>query len=259
MRSPETSLHRRRLLAHLREQLVVRLEAELRDEAERRGRAAAGPRGSSAARPCAGARASRSARPPSGSTSSPVVEPARHRVDGEVAAAHVVLDRERRVGDDLEVVPAGPGARPPCAAARTRSRRASASRMRLSRGWSRTPTSRSATTRSSTRPCGASARPQPFGVEPGHEEVRVLRVEPEQLVAHGAADEVGVEPERADVLLDLLAHPAILAGRRASSSRCSTVTSHASAIASISTSAPDGSFATSTVARAGGCSPTCCA
>ena len=32
---------------------------------------------------------------------------------------------------------------------------------------------------------------------------------------------------------------------------------YARAIASISTSAPDGSFATSTVERAGGCSPTC--
>ena len=53
--------------------------------------------------------------------------------------------------------------------------------------------------------------PQPLGVDAGHEEVGVLRVEPEQLVAHGAADEVGVEPERADVVLDLLAHRAILA------------------------------------------------
>ena len=98
-------------------------------------------------------------------------------------------------------------------------------------------------------PVRRERRPQPFGVEPGHEEVRVLRVEPEQLVAHGAADEVRVEPEPADVLLDLLAHPAILAGP--------AERAYSSAIASISTSAPEGSFATSTVARAGGCSPTC--
>ena len=61
-------------------------------------------------------------------------------------------------------------------------------------------------------PVRGERRPQPFGVDPGHEEIRVLRVEAEQLVAHGAADEVGVEPERADVVLDLLTHPAILAG-----------------------------------------------
>ena len=90
-------------------------------------------------------------------------------------------------------------------------------------------------------------RAQPLGVDARDEEVGVLRVEPEQLVAHGAADEVGVEPERADVILDLLAHRAILAGLR-ERQQCD---------ASISTSAPEGSFATSTVARAGGCSPTC--
>ena len=73
---------------------------------------------------------------------------------------------------------------------------------------------------------------------PGHEEVGVLRVAAEQLVAHRAADDVRVEPERRDV-----------APRRAQTR----------AIASISTSAPDGSFATSTVERAGGVVPTCAA
>ncbi len=53
--------------------------------------------------------------------------------------------------------------------------------------------------------------PQPLGVDPGHEEVGVLGVQAEQLVAHGAADEVGVEAEGADVALDLLEHRAIVA------------------------------------------------
>src|SRR5581483_11877771 len=34
-------------------------------------------------------------------------KPARHCVDGEVTPAHVVLDRQRGVGDDLEIVAAG--------------------------------------------------------------------------------------------------------------------------------------------------------
>ena len=45
---------------------------------------------------------------------------------------------------------------------------------------------------------------QPFDVDAGHEEVGVLRRVPEQLVADRAADHVGGEPERADVLLDRL-------------------------------------------------------
>ena len=43
---------------------------------------------------------------------------------------------------------------------------------------------------------------RPVGVDARHEEVGVLRLEAEQLVADGAADEVRVEPERADVVLD---------------------------------------------------------
>jgi hypothetical protein len=77
--------------------------------------------------------------------------------------------------------------------------------------------------------------PQACDVDTGDEEVRVLCVAAEQRVADRAAYDVGVEAERADVVLDLL---------------------QSAAIASISTSAPEGSFDTSTVARAGGCSPT---
>ena len=75
---------------------------------------------------------------------------------------------------------------------------------------------------------------------PGNEEVGVLRIDAQQLVANGPADDVRAEVERPDVVLDPFRHPY-----------------RASATASISTSAPDGSFATSTVERAGGVSPTC--
>ena len=97
---------------------------------------------------------------------------------------------------------------------------------------------------SSTRPCGSSSALQAGLVDPGDEEVLVRVRQPEQLVADGAADDVGVEAERADVGADLGRHRRL----RASVYRCAT--------ASISTRAPDGSFATSKVERAGGRSPT---
>jgi hypothetical protein len=58
---------------------------------------------------------------------------------------------------------------------------------------------------------GGERGAQTLGVETGHQKVGVLGVEPEQLVANGAPDEVGVETERADVVLYLLTHRAILA------------------------------------------------
>ena len=76
----------------------------------------------------------------------------------------------------------------------------------------------------------------------GDDEVVLPDRQPEQLVADGAADDVGVEAERVDVV-----------GDRAPGARVR----QRWAIASISTRAPDGSFATSTVERAGGRSPTC--
>ena len=89
--------------------------------------------------------------------------------------------------------------------------------------------------------------PQARLVEAGNEEVLVRVLDAEQLVPDGAADDVGVEPERTDVAADLGGH-----GRLGSDAqRC--------AIASISTSAPDGSLATSNVERAGARSPTCLA
>src|SRR5207302_1276160 len=80
-------------------------------------------------------------------------------------------------------------------------------------------------------------RSEAVGVDARNEEVRVLGVLAEQLVADGAADEVRVEPEAPHPVFDDLAQ------------RCAT--------ASISISAPAGSFATSKVERAGGFAPTC--
>ncbi len=55
---------------------------------------------------------------------------------------------------------------------------------------------------SSTRPCGSSADRSAGLVDARDEEVLVGVRDPEQLVAHGAADDVGVEAERADVAAD---------------------------------------------------------
>src|SRR5690349_25106197 len=83
-------------------------------------------------------------------------------------------------------------------------------------------------------------RAEPVDVDARHEKVCVFRLDAQSLVPHRAADDVRPQIERAHVLLDALRHP-----------------EGASAIASISTRAPDGSFATSTVDRAGGVAPTC--
>src|SRR5262249_23242633 len=102
--------------------------------------------------------------------------------------------REGRIGDDREVVPAGAG------------------RDLLARWGELDPGRRQLANLSVARmepdadePVGddeildATVRlerpPEPFGVDPGDEEGGVLRVEPEQLVADAAADEVGIEPE----------------------------------------------------------------
>ena len=90
------------------------------------------------------------------------------------------------------------------AAARTRSRPARARAARGRAGRAGAPTRRPATTRSSTRPCGASAARSSSWPTPGTRKSASFGLEPEQLVADGTADEVGVEAERADVLLDRL-------------------------------------------------------
>ncbi len=202
MRSPETSFDGRCLLAHLGEELLVRLEAELRDETEstdepqrvlaealRRDRAEAAcfEIGAAAERVEDLAR----------------LEPAGHRVDSEVAALHVLGERQLGVGDDLEVVPARAGGH------------LLARRRELdSRGRQPPDPSVAWEEPDAHQPVGdheifhaavwSQCRAELVGVDAQHEEVRILRVEPEQLVAHGAADQVGVQAQRADVLLDLL-------------------------------------------------------
>ena len=86
-------------------------------------------------------------------------------------------------------------------------------------------------------------------VDAGNEEVLVGVREAEKLVAHRAADDVRVDPERADVGADRV-------GTGGFGRRCGELAPYRCATASISTSAPEGSSATSNVERAGGRSPT---
>ena len=55
-------------------------------------------------------------------------------------------------------------------------------------------------------PVRLQPRPQRVGVDARDEKVGVLRLEAEELVADGAADEIRVQPERADVVLDRAEH-----------------------------------------------------
>ena len=101
-------------------------------------------------------------------------------------------------------------------------------------------------------------RPQPRLVDAGNEEVLVAVREAEELVPHRAADDVRVDPERADVGADLGRHgdsDGRIGGRRGAAAGQVRLP-YTCATASISTSAPDGSLATSNVERAGGRSPT---
>ena len=112
--------HLRGPLPHLGERGVVGLEVELRDEAQ----AADDPQ-----RVVAEARRRRRAEHLAAEVALaverveqlPGLEPLRDRVDREVAALHVLLERDGRVGDDLEVVAARARSSARPAAARTRS------------------------------------------------------------------------------------------------------------------------------------------
>jgi hypothetical protein len=195
-------LHGRRFLAHLDEQLLVGLEPELGDEAQRADdsqRVLAEALGRDRAQTVGlEVRAS-----PEGVDELAGVQPARHRVDGEIAAAHVVLDRELRVGDDLEVVPARAGG-DLLARRRELDPRARQAADPAVAGMEPDADEPVGDHEVLDPAVGGGGGGQPLGVEPRHEEVRVLRVDPEQLVADGASHEVGVEPERAHVFLDLL-------------------------------------------------------
>ena len=168
----------------------------------------------------------------------PVARDARHRVHGEVAPPHVVLDRERRVGDDLEVVPAGPGAHLLARRRELDPRRCERTKVAVARMQPH-PDEPARDDEVLDPAVRLERGAQAVDVDAGDEEVGVLRVEAEQLVADRAADEVGVEAERADVVLDLLPHVLEGSDRFDLDERAR------------------GSFATSTVERAGGWSPTC--
>ena len=146
-------------------------------------------------------RRSRSATPSNGSTISPVSRRFGDGVHGEVATRHVVLDRDRPVGDDLEV-------------AVPRSRAALGARRRQLDAGRHQPADL-AVTRVEAHADELAVhlhvldpavrlerRPQPGLVDARDEEVLVGVLDPEELVANGAADDVGVEPERADVTAD---------------------------------------------------------
>ena len=204
----------RRRSARPRRAHGIGLLAHLRAASRRRARASScetkrSPRtsrsGSSAKLDCETVRStrrSRSSRPPNGSTSVPsasrraialTVKSRRARSSSTVASGR---RRSRSRGGRAR-------SRPRAAAARTRSRPAPCAAARRSRGIE-AHADRPAGDDELLRPSVRGERGAQAGdVDAGDEEVRVLRVEPEQLVADRAADDVRVEPERADVLLDL--------------------------------------------------------
>src|SRR5262249_41626874 len=97
-------LHAGRLVPHLFEQCLVRLEAELRDEPERADKPQrVFPEALRRNRPEAARLEVRLAAERIEELA--LDDAPRHRVDGEIAPPHVVLERQRRVGDDVEVVP----------------------------------------------------------------------------------------------------------------------------------------------------------
>ncbi len=130
----------------------------------------------------------------------PVGEVTRHRVDREVAAVEVILDGGRRVDDDLEVVPAWT-----C-------RHLAARRRELDPRPHLPPhLSVARIEPHADGPAGddqllgatvrLERRAQAFDVHTGDEEIGVLRLVAEQLVAHCTADDVRVQPKRADIVL----------------------------------------------------------
>jgi hypothetical protein len=140
-----------------------------------------------------------------GSTSSPVSRRFAIAFTVKSRRAHVVLDRKRGVGDDHEVMSARAGA-----ALRAR-------RRELDPGGRRGAHLLVARIQPSTDLPARNLEvlhlavrieraAKSVVVDARNDEIRVLRVEPEQLVANGPADEVRVEPETADEVLDYLVH-----------------------------------------------------
>ena len=245
MRSPETSSTRRRLVAHLLQRRLVRLEAELRDEAQRahepqrilrEARAGGRPQDARARDPPA----------PQGIDELAGREPARHRVDREVAAPHVFRDRQRGVGDDLEVVPPGPGAH----LLARRSELDPGGRQAADRRVARVEGARRRADRRRRDPRRGRAARAPASAPPCRGPARGSR----RPSSRARAARRGRRRRR-----DTRRGPGRGRTPRAVSHVPFSRVVYRCAIASISTSAPDGSFATSTVERAGGRSPTCAA
>ena len=237
--------HLRRPLAHLAERVLVRLEAELRDEAQ----AADDPQ-----RVVAEARRARRAEDAPLEVAAAVervehlagLDAAGDRVDGEVAPAHVLGERDRRVGHDLEVVAPRPGR-----LLHARRRELDPRRRQHADGavaWKEPDADVAAVHGQVLDPAvRLEGGAELLVADARDDEVRVLVRDPEQVVAHGAADLPRVEVEAAHVVLGRSRrHPDLHA----------PIVTIGGAIASISTRAPDGSAATSTVERAGGRSPT---
>jgi hypothetical protein len=137
----------------------------------------------------------------------PGLEPPCDRVDREVAALHVLLERDPRVGDDLEVVAARPGR-----ALDARRRELDPGRLeRTSVPVPRQQADAHALVGDDQILDSAVRleRGAQLGMaDPGDDEVELLRGDPEHLVAHGAADDVGVEAERVHVVGDRGPHGA---------------------------------------------------
>ena len=225
------------VLAHLGERLLVRLEPELRDEPE----AAHEPQRillEAALRDGAQDTGLEVVTPSERVDEHPVGEPTRHRVDREVAAAR---GRRRRSPSGSTTISKscrpGPVERSSRGGANSIPAGASA-RIARSRGYRRIPTGLPATTSSSTLPCGASAARSPSASTPGTRKSASFDSRPSSSSRTAPPTRYASSAERADVVLDRLHGQ-----------------SYASAMASISTSAPAGSLPTSTVERAGGVVP----
>ena len=194
----------RRPLAHLAQRVLVRLDVELRDEAkaaddpERVVTEARRPGRAEDAALEVGAAAERV-------ENLARLEPARDRVDREVAPLHVLLERDLAVRDDLEVVPAGAGR-----ALDPRRRELDPGRLQRARRLvpRQQPHAHALVGDDEILdpPVRLERRPQLRVADAGDDEIELRRRPSEQLVAHRAAHQVGVEPERVHVVGNRVPH-----------------------------------------------------
>ena len=213
IRSAETCASPRRLRLHLRAASRRERRSRAARRSAARGRSGAGPRRSSSAPTVRSVAAREVGLAAERIDELAVASAARHGVDREVAAGHVLLERDAGVADDREVAVARPG-------------RALGARWRqLDPGGASARIGRVARVEAHADELPVhlhvldpavrlEQRPQPGLVDAGNDEVLVRVRQPEQLVADGAADDVGVEAERADVGADRRSARADCASRR---------------------------------------------